>query len=180
MPSRGLSRDRKGAAAFRVSALQPLRLIIHSDAKRRQVLLGGLQAEGFPKGRVFAPRKSLAPCEGLSDVRKNFGPPMTLANMRQNGVHALIATCACGHKADVNVDALPETTVCPRSSSAALVQRVWRQADQYAARLAHGARQLGPGGQRYDLQRLRVKASLAAALFPVWGASHMRSRQGLP
>jgi hypothetical protein len=31
---------------------------------------------------------------------------MTLANMRQNGVRAVIATCqGCGHKADVNVDA---------------------------------------------------------------------------
>jgi hypothetical protein len=41
---------------------------------------------------------------------------MTLANMRQNGVRAVIATCAgCGgHKADVNVDALPKTIVAPR------------------------------------------------------------------
>jgi len=45
---------------------------------------------------------------------KNVGPPMTLANMRQNGVHAVIARCqACGHAADVNVDALPETMVVP-------------------------------------------------------------------
>jgi DNA-directed RNA polymerase subunit RPC12/RpoP len=30
--------------------------------------------------------------------------------MRKNGVRAVIAACqACGHKADVNVDALPET-----------------------------------------------------------------------
>jgi DNA-directed RNA polymerase subunit RPC12/RpoP len=43
-------------------------------------------------------------------VRKNFGPPMSLANMRQNGVRVVIAACeACGHKADVNVDALLET-----------------------------------------------------------------------
>ena len=40
----------------------------------------------------------------------NVGPPMTLANMRQNGVHAVIARCeACGHAADVNVDALAGT-----------------------------------------------------------------------
>jgi hypothetical protein len=38
---------------------------------------------------------------------------MSLANMRQNGVRAVIATCACGHKADVNVDALRETTFVP-------------------------------------------------------------------
>ena len=41
-------------------------------------------------------------------MRNKFGPPMTLANMRLNGVRAVIATCeACRHKADVNVDALP-------------------------------------------------------------------------
>jgi hypothetical protein len=45
---------------------------------------------------------------------KNFGPPMTLANMRQNGVHAVIARCeACGHVADVNVDALAGTIIVP-------------------------------------------------------------------
>ena len=37
--------------------------------------------------------------------------PMTLANMRQNGVRAVAAKCAnCGHEADVNVDTLPETS----------------------------------------------------------------------
>ena len=36
--------------------------------------------------------------------------PMTLANMRQNGVRSLTATCAnCGRSADVNVDLLPES-----------------------------------------------------------------------
>jgi hypothetical protein len=45
---------------------------------------------------------------------KNFGPPMTLANVRQNGVRAVAATCeAGGHAADVNVDALAETIVMP-------------------------------------------------------------------
>jgi hypothetical protein len=39
---------------------------------------------------------------------------MTLANMCLNGVRAVIATCeACGHGADVNVDALAETVVIP-------------------------------------------------------------------
>jgi hypothetical protein len=43
-------------------------------------------------------------------AREKPGPPMTLANKRRNGVRTVIATCqACGHKADVNVDALPET-----------------------------------------------------------------------
>jgi hypothetical protein len=44
------------------------------------------------------------------------GPPMTLANMRQNGVRAVTATCeACGRSADVNVDALPETVTVPKA-----------------------------------------------------------------
>jgi hypothetical protein len=47
--------------------------------------------------------------------REKPGPPMTLANIRKNGVRAVIAACqACGHKADVNVDALPETIFVPR------------------------------------------------------------------
>ena len=41
---------------------------------------------------------------------RNFGLTMTLRNMRDNGAHAVTAKCeACGHEADVNVDALPES-----------------------------------------------------------------------
>jgi rRNA maturation protein Nop10 len=41
----------------------------------------------------------------------NFNP-MTLADMREDGVYSVIATCeACGHKSNENVDALPETMV---------------------------------------------------------------------
>ena len=37
-------------------------------------------------------------------------PPMTLRNMRENGVRMVTATCAdCGHSVDINVDSLPET-----------------------------------------------------------------------
>jgi hypothetical protein len=40
------------------------------------------------------------------------GPPMSLANMRQNGVRAVVATCeSCNRSADVNVDAMPETVL---------------------------------------------------------------------
>jgi hypothetical protein len=36
----------------------------------------------------------------------NFNP-MTLADMREDGVYSVIATCeACGHKSNENVDAL--------------------------------------------------------------------------
>jgi hypothetical protein len=49
-------------------------------------------------------------------MRTKSGPPMTLANMRKNGVRAVTATCqACGHQADVSVDALPETLTVPET-----------------------------------------------------------------
>jgi rRNA maturation protein Nop10 len=42
--------------------------------------------------------------------------PMTLANMRENGVYSVIAICvACGHRVNVNVDALPETIAVPEA-----------------------------------------------------------------
>jgi Protein of unknown function (DUF2380) len=41
-------------------------------------------------------------------MRSKPGPPMTLANMRENGVRAVTATCAnCGRSGDVSVDTLP-------------------------------------------------------------------------
>ena len=53
---------------------------------------------------------------GLPDMRSKPGPPMLLANMRQNGVRAVTATCAnCGRSADVNVDLLPETLTVPET-----------------------------------------------------------------
>jgi hypothetical protein len=56
----------------------------------------------------FMPRNDLP-------LRAPQGPPMTLANMRQNGVRMIWAKCeACGHQADVNVDTLAETLVVPK------------------------------------------------------------------
>ena len=47
-------------------------------------------------------------------MRAKPGPPMSLANMRANGVRAVTATCqACNHSADVNVDLMPETVTVP-------------------------------------------------------------------
>jgi transcription elongation factor Elf1 len=47
---------------------------------------------------------------------RNFGLPMTLANMRDNGARSVTAKCeACGHEADVNVDALPESVNVPEA-----------------------------------------------------------------
>ena len=49
-------------------------------------------------------------------MRSKPGPPMTLANMRQNGVRAVTATYeACRREADVNVDVLPETVTVPKA-----------------------------------------------------------------
>jgi hypothetical protein len=49
-------------------------------------------------------------------MRSQPGPPMSLGNMRMNGVRAVIATCqSCNRSADVNVDALPETTFVPKA-----------------------------------------------------------------
>lgn len=40
--------------------------------------------------------------------RKYTGPPMDLANMRKNGVHALAVSCLdCTHRVDINVDDHP-------------------------------------------------------------------------
>ena len=42
------------------------------------------------------------------------GPPMTLRNMRQNGVRSVDATCVgCGHEAVVNVDQLADEVFVP-------------------------------------------------------------------
>jgi hypothetical protein len=41
--------------------------------------------------------------------------PMTLANIRLNGIRMVIASCAnCGRSADVNVDLLSDTLTVPR------------------------------------------------------------------
>jgi hypothetical protein len=47
-------------------------------------------------------------------MRAPAGPPMTLQNMRENGVRAVIAACeCCNRSANVNVVALPETAYVP-------------------------------------------------------------------
>jgi hypothetical protein len=73
-------------------------------------------------------------------MRSKPGPPMTLANMRQNGVRAVTATCeACGRSADVNVDALPETLHVPHVGrrlrcSQCGGKRVWTRPAWHTAR----------------------------------------------
>ena len=79
-----------------------------------------MACEGGPQGNAhLSPLCSLfvlpysppMPPDGAI-LRAPQGPPMTLANMRQNGVRMIWAKCeACGHQADVNVDKLTETLV---------------------------------------------------------------------
>jgi hypothetical protein len=72
-------------------------------------------------------------------MRNNVGPPMTLMNMRLNGVRAVTASCAnCGRQADVNVDALPGTHCSPQGWSAAALQPVRREDHIDPARMAYG------------------------------------------
>jgi hypothetical protein len=75
--------------------------------------------------------------------RSNPGPPMSLANMRQNGVRVVIATCeACNRSADVNVDALPETVYVPKpvnaSGAARAVARRYRPGPPGIRPATHG------------------------------------------
>lgn len=45
---------------------------------------------------------------------KYTGPPMDLANMRQNGVRSLSVGCLdCQHNAEVNVDSYPSHVAVP-------------------------------------------------------------------
>ena len=47
-------------------------------------------------------------------ITRYSGPPMDLANMRENGVRSLYAWCLdCGHDASVNVDHLPGHLAVP-------------------------------------------------------------------
>ena len=71
-------------------------------------------------------------------MRSKPGPPMTLANMRLNGVRSVSASCAnCGRSADVNVDLLPETPHSPRGWQPAPLQQLRRQNDIDPPRLAY-------------------------------------------
>jgi hypothetical protein len=94
---------------------------------------------------VYVGLREAKPAEQVRRERVKIFPPMTFANMRANGVRAVIATCeACGHKADVNVDALPEN---PGSRPMPAMQPAWREADQHAACMAYGEQSLRRGSR---------------------------------
>ena len=79
--------------------------------------------------------------------------PMTLTNMRANGVRSIIAACAnCGGSADVNVDLLPETLTVPEAGnrlrcSSCGGKRVWTGPAWHTGTRRHGAPDIrAPGG----------------------------------
>ena len=50
--------------------------------------------------------------------------PMTLANMRENGVRSVVATCAkCSHEGVLDVQRWPADTPVPDASAAGLLAR---------------------------------------------------------
>jgi hypothetical protein len=86
-------------------------------------------------------------------AREKHGPPTTLANMRRNGVRTVIASCeACGHKADVNVDALPETIIVPETGRRLRCTHCGgKEVDTRPASASRTARRRTPNPQRTNL-----------------------------
>ena len=73
---------------------------------------------------------------------------MTLANMRQNGVRMVWAKCeACGHQADMNVDALAETLMVPKVGQRLRCSRCRGKHINTQPASAYGARRMGAGGR---------------------------------
>jgi hypothetical protein len=91
---------------------------------------------------------------------------MTLGNMGQNGVRAVIATCqSCGHKADVNVDAGSDIFV-PEASRRAAVQPMRRQTDRYETGLAYEMNRTGSSLGEASLPRRKASLHIAIGLRP--------------
>jgi hypothetical protein len=58
----------------------------------------------------------MAAIRGAAAMTRRDEPirPMTLGNMRQNGVRGLYVTCsACGHRTEINVDGWPDDVPVP-------------------------------------------------------------------
>lgn len=61
--------------------------------------------------------------------------------MRQNGVHSILASCACGHEAAISVDALPDFVELPAARRVLSLRRRpvdvrpnWREAHKLGLR----------------------------------------------
>ena len=94
---------------------------------------------------------------------KYQGPPMDLANMRENGARGVWLYCDCGHQACVNVDALPADIYVPdvkhhfRCSKCGAAEAV-------TARLAEDHR---PMKSPVGLEGLKAAGSRACRLVPL-------------
>jgi hypothetical protein len=99
-------------------------------------------------------------------MRAKPGPPMTLANMRQNGVRMVTASCeACGREADVNAARCPRPLQSPR-----------RRAVSGAAAAATSASWLG----RHGIQGRDVNPGFLLTIKnkPIISNSRKRNYQG--
>jgi hypothetical protein len=93
-------------------------------------------------------------------LRAPQGPPMTLANMRKNGVRMIWAKCeACGHQADVNVDTLAETLVALRWVNACAVVVAGASRSTPGPLGTQGETCGGPGGGGSDGGRIERAVS---------------------
>jgi hypothetical protein len=107
MPSIELTDEEHAALAA------ALRRLINEDRFPHAPRLDPLR---FALAKLEAPpaansRRKAGEVLGRAPMKKSFCPPMTLANMRSNGVRAVTATCeAYGHKADVIVAARCQKT----------------------------------------------------------------------
>jgi hypothetical protein len=70
------------------------------------------------------------------------GPPMDLANMRSLGVTEVDVTCKCGHKASVDVSALPDDVFVPAIKDRLRCTKRGERGDEDRARL-HSYRPAG-------------------------------------
>jgi hypothetical protein len=145
VPARGVGQDRRSTVpplvgdlsrhpslglAFQRFRRKPLRLALLRSVEEGDQFVDDVRSAGL--------RCDIGREQGMVAREAPF-KPMTLRNMRQNGVRAVIATCqACGHKADVNVDALAGTVIVPNAGRQLRLQQMRREADRDAARVAYG------------------------------------------
>src|SRR5260221_14792506 len=94
---------------------------------------GGRQARGHRESRQGVQARPDEADGGAAAMTRSDEPiqPMTLGNMRQNGVRGLFVTCPhCGYETAVNMDAWPDDVPVPsfaprmRSRSAASLARL--------------------------------------------------------
>ena len=170
------------------AARRPLRRIPHCALPARLVIFRLGPSVRRQSARGLARPSGGPSCDclrtGRQAARGKPGPPMTLANMRLNGVHMVTATCeAYGREADINVDALPESMHAPhvgrrlRCSNCG-GKRVWTnprgiREPTAPERLTIGAngrqchRPSGPPRRRHAARRPKLRARSHPCIVPL-------------